>query len=137
MNEELIKKLEQQEEEERRIRHDEAEQKRLASIPAAPVPPLRFSPKRYVSQQKDDSTSSSTGVKKVDMSKAKGAIQTLSPTQLQEALNTKLRHVSAEDLIRPIPKTEFAFIFDAITARRLQIEGNNSLSGENDNNDFD
>ncbi len=140
MNEELIKKLEQQEEEERRIKSEEEEERRLASIPVAPV--LNFKPKRYMSQKTDNpagqnATSSLVDTKKVDISKTKGAVQTLSPEQLQEALTKKLRHVLPENLIKPIPETGFSFIFTAVTARRSQIEGNDLSSEEKDDSDFD
>jgi hypothetical protein len=141
MNEELIKKLEQQEEEERRIKSEEEEQRRLASIPVAPAMPLNFYTKSYARQTTSNSAeqnaAASSDAKKVDMSKTKGAVQTLSPEQLQEALNKKLRHVSPEDLIKPIPETGFSFMFKAVTARRSQIEGNDSLSGEKNDGDFD
>jgi hypothetical protein len=140
MNEELIKKLEQQEEEERRIKDEEEEQRRLASISVAPV--LDFKPKRHVSQKTDNpagqnAISSLVDAKKVDISKTKGAVQTLSLEQLQEVLNKKLKHVLPEDLIRPIPETGFSFMLKAVTARRPQIEGNDLLSDEKDDSDFD
>lgn len=150
MNEELLRKLQQQEDQDRKIQFEEeerkqleAERKRLASIPKAPpIMPSTWSPKKSVVPTTNSSTgqnaaSSSEGPKKVDISKAKVAIQTLSPEQLKEALTKKLKHVPPEDLIRPIPKSAFSFMFEAITARRGSIEVVDSPLDRTDDNDFD
>lgn len=155
MNEELLHKLQEQEEKETRVRLEledkeikkqveVQEKERLSKIPPPPPrPPLIILTGRI----KTPLSSSSRVVQKVLTSDLllseentqntlsritkKGAIPTLSSAQLQEVITKKLKHVRPEDLIKPILSDNFAaLLYQKMESRRKVIKDDDETDEE-------